>query len=311
MQNKVAVLLWLYHTDLSEEFKDILFSHRNDISIFLGLCKDNDNNQAEAIFKEHFKDLDISYFDNAGTDILPTLNLLEKAKNYPIFFKLHSKKSNWGIKQHVNWRVLLTNDLLYKDNFTRTIKGLTKKDFAIAGSKSFIMRDNEYTNHDKIIELSSLLKIHYDKLRIKSFIGGNIFAGKTEFFDIFLENKKLKLLLSKEVGLMKDDNQSTYVHSMERLFGYTAEYYSKNILGLPWAYKVILNPKVKTHRLHLVKLYNNDCYIQENPNIYGTILKETMSNILIKWLHLDICPQIYNKHSHCLINNNVNSQTTI
>ena len=74
MSNKVAILLWLYHTDLAEEFKDILLPHRDNIAIFLGLCKDNYNTQAESIFKDNFKDLDISYFDNSGTDILPTLN---------------------------------------------------------------------------------------------------------------------------------------------------------------------------------------------------------------------------------------------
>lgn len=308
MQNKVAIILWLYHTDLAEEFKNILFPHRDNISIFLGLCKDHDNNQAESLFKEYFKDLNISYLDNGGTDILPTLNLLEKARKYPFFFKLHTKKNNWGINKHVNWRVLLTNDLLYKDNFNHTLKGLSRKDIAIAGSQSFIMRDNEYTNHDRITELCSLLNIDYSRLRIKSFIGGNVFAGKTEFFDIFLDNKKLKSLLAKEIGLIKDDSAGTYVHSMERLFGYTAEYHNKNILGVPKPYKIILNHKIKTHRLHLIKLYNNDCYVQENPNVYGKILEDNKQQMKIQWLNVDIEPQTYQHHSKYLINNNVKSQ---
>lgn len=308
MSNKVAILLWLYHTDLAEEFKDILLPHRDNIAIFLGLCKDHDNTQAESIFKDNFKYLDISYFDNGGTDILPTLNLLEKAKNYPIFFKFHTKKSNWGINRHVNWRVLLTNDLIYKDNFNHTLKALHRTDIAIVGSKSFIMRDNEYTNHEKIIELCDILNIDYSVFRIKSFIGGNIFAAKTKFFRLFLRNRILKNLLSKEVGLIKDDNHGTYVHSMERLFGYMAEYHSKNILGVPKT-NLVLNTNIKKHRLHLVKLYNNDCYIQENPNVYGRIVLETKKDISIQWLNTTSPIQQYIKNSKYLINANVNSKT--
>ena len=310
MLNKVAILLWLYHTDLAEEFKDILLPHRDNIAIFLGLCKDHDNTQAESVFKDNFKNLDISYFDNGGTDILPTLNLLEKAKNYPIFFKLHSKKNNWGMNRHVNWRVLLTNDLIYKDNFNHTLKVLHRTDIAIVGSKSFIMRDNEYTNHEKIIELCDLLNIDYSAFRIKSFVGGNIFAAKTKFFRIFLGNKTLKNLLSKEVGLIKDNSHSTYVHSMERLFGYMAEYYSKNILGVPKT-DLILNTSIKKHRLHLVKLYNNDCYLQENPNVYGRIISETAKDISIQWLNTISPIQQYLKNSKYLINTNVNSKRII
>ena len=55
MRNKPAVILWLYHTDLSEEFTKVLFTHRNKIKLFLGLCVDNDNSRAETIFTSNFK----------------------------------------------------------------------------------------------------------------------------------------------------------------------------------------------------------------------------------------------------------------
>jgi len=311
MKNKVAILLWLYNTDLAQEFTDILFPHRDNISIFLGLCKDNDNNQAESLFIETFKHLDINYFDNGGTDILPTLNLLEKAQDYPFFFKLHSKKSNWGKNRHVNWRVILVNDILYGNNFFNTILGLQKTDIGIVASKSFIMRNHEYTNSQIILELSDLLGIDYSKLRIKSFIGGNIFAAKTELFKPFINKAKLKTLLSKEVGLIKDDQNGTYVHSMERLFGYMAEYNNQNILGRPISKNIILNPNIKQHRLHLVKLYNNDCYIQENPNVYGQIIEETDNSLSIKWKNTEVPIQKYIPHNNYLINTNVNTKTII
>jgi lipopolysaccharide biosynthesis protein len=314
MQNKAAVILWLYHTDLADEFVELLKPHKEYIDIFLGLCKDHDhdNDYAESLFKDVFgKGVNIDHFNNGGTDILPTLNLLEKCINYPVFFKLHTKKNYWGNNKQVNWRVLLTNDLIYRDNLSHCITSLQRKDIGIVGSKSFIMRDNEHTNHQHILELCSLLNINYEKFRIKSFIGGNVFAAKVELFKPFLGNNKLKDLLSKEVGLIKDENKGTYVHSMERLFGYAAEYNNKNILGVPKPTWIILSPNIKKHRLHLVKLYNNSCYVQENPNIYGDIINDNQYDITIQWLNTKSNPQTYKKYTKYLINTNVKSTRSI
>ena len=283
MENKSAIILWLYHTDLANEFVELLKPHEKYIDIFLGVCKDHDNTGAVSLFRDNFSNVSVDYLNNGGTDILPTLNLLEKCYNYPYLFKLHSKKNNWGINKQVNWRVLLCNDILYKDNFHWTLNRLSQDHIGIVGSHSMIMRDNEYTNISKITEIVNLIGLDYSRLRIKSFIGGNIFAIKTKLLLPFINQPKLKRLLSQEIGLMKDDYEGTYVHSMERLFGYMAEYNNKTICGAPHKTKIILNPRLKEHRLHLVKLYNNECYVQENPNVYGKILSDNDNFMRISW----------------------------
>ena len=288
MANKSAVILWLYHTDLADEFVELLKPHEKYVDIFLGVCKDHDNHRAESLFKDNFSNVYLEYLNNGGTDILPTLNLLEKCTDYPYIFKLHSKKNNWGMKKQVNWRVLLCNDILYKDNFKWTLDRLSQDHIGIVGSNSMIMRNNEYTNASKIAEITDIVDLDYTKLRIKSFIGGNIFAIKTKLLLPFVNQPKLKRLLSQEIGLMKDDDGGTYVHSMERLFGYMAEYYGKTICGAPCKTQIILNPRIKKHRLHLIKLYNNECYVQENPDIYGSILDDNDRYMRISWLNQDI-----------------------
>lgn len=305
MQNKAAVILWLYHTDLANEFIELLKPHKKYIDIFLGLCIDNDNNYTESLFKDVFgKSVHIDHFINAGADVLPTINLLEKCYNYPYLFKLHSKKNNWGINNHVNWRVLLSNDILHKDNFHWTLDRLKQDHIGIVGSKAMIMRDNEYTNSQHIIRLSNMLDIDHSKLRIKSFIGGNVFAIKTKLLLPFMNRPDLKNLLSKETGLIKDDNGGTYAHSMERLFGYMAEYNNKTICGVPCKTDIILSPRLKQRRLHLVKLYNNSCYIQENVEIYGNIINEDKFSITIQWLNKKSHPQTYKQYSKYLLNTN-------
>ena len=285
MENKSAVILWLYHTDLANEFVELLKPHEKYIDIFLGLCKDHDNSQAVSLFRDNFSNVSVDYLNNGGTDILLTLNLLEKCYKYPYLFKLHSKKNNWGMNRQVNWRVMLCNDILYKDNFYWTLDRLNQDHIGIVGSNSMIMRDNEYTNVSKIAEIVDIIGIDYSKLRIKSFIGGNIFAIKTKLLLPVINEPRVKELLSKEVGLIKDDNGGTYVHSMERIFGYMAEYHNKTICGAPHKTEIILNPRLKGHRLHLVKLYNNECYVQENPNVYGNIIDDNDTFIKISWLN--------------------------
>lgn len=315
IRNKIAIIIWLYNTELAEEFIELLLPHKKKIHIFLGLCKDKDNNSVVQKFTYYFKDtLDIEFFDNGGTDVLPTLRLLEKCQNnYSIFFKLHSKINAWGFKKHVDWKAILINDILYGDNFDYTVRQLSRKNIGIVGSKSFIMRDNEYTNQDKILELCNLLDVDYTKLRIKSFIGGNIFAAKTSIFKPLLYNTKYKDLLSKEIGVIKDDLKSTYVHSSERIFGYMAEYHNQNILGAPRHCKIILNPKIKTHRLHLVELYNKYCYIQENPNIFGRIVDTSQKDMSILWQHIekDKLQKYRAIESNILVNHGINTSTTL
>lgn len=305
-QNKIAIILWLYHTYLAQEFIDLLKPHNQYINIFLALCKDHDNTKAEQLFSAAFPtNLHIEYLDNGGTDVLPTLKMLELCQNdHPIFFKLHSKVSTWGVYKHVNWRSILLNDILHKENFYNTVKKLSTNHIGIVGSKSFILAQNENTNSTKINKLFKLFNWdNAHKLSKKEFVAGNIFAAKTELFLPFINNSKLNTLLSQEIGHVKDDLEGTYVHSMERIFGYIAEYNNQKIFGAPYKTIVILNPKIKNHKLHLIILYNEYCYIQENPNIYGKIIDNHHSYITINWLNpIDENLQTYKKFNRYLIN---------
>lgn len=304
--NKIATILWLYHTELAQEFINLLLPHKEYIDIFLGLCATQNNTTAESLFKESFRhNLTIDIFDNKGADILPTLYLLEKCNKHKYVFKLHSKKHQWGINKHVNWRTILLHSILYQNNFYLTLKQLKKSSIGMVGTKSFIVDNFEHTNTTKILEICQLLNIKYSMLKYKKFIGGNIFATKSEILQPFINNNKLKSLLSNEFGHVKDTTNGTYCHSIERLFGYMVEHNNKKIIGSCHPTHIILNPNVQQHRLHLIKLYNNDCYIEENPNIYGKIIFDTSKSLEIRWLNHKLNNNtIYIKSSKYLINKN-------
>lgn len=305
-QNKIPVLLWLYNTELYKEFIDLLIPIKQHIHIYLGLCHTTAYQESLSAFRSEFKDqLTTEWYDNAGADVLPFLYQLDSIKNtnYQFIVKIHSKKSCWGYKQHVNWRSVLLNDLLCATTFTCGIRQLLRRSATMLGPKALLYHNNEYTNKEKIKEVCNKLNLQFSAQQ-KVFIGGNMFMAKKNIFNIILKHKEyLYPLLQQEKGKIDDSFQGTYCHSMERIFGYIAQ--QNGGITYPFNSKtIILSPKSKSHRLHLIYLYNNYCYLEENPNIYGYIESASPTATIIKWLHKDQpITQTYTYCNHKLINN--------
>lgn len=309
---KIAVLLWLYHSNLYQEYIDLLYPLRNDIDLHVGLCSDT-YNFVDKIFLDYFPNSNIQYYENCGVDVLPFLYQLQTIKNlgYKHFIKLHSKYSFIGTKKHINWRSVLLHDLLSTNTFYSNVNRIQKNNVNMIGNQSLIM-NYEHTNADKIKDLCNILGLNYFNFKNKQFIGGNMFLSKVDIFEPFLSHlNKLKNLLSNEKGKVSDIKEGKYCHSLERLFGYVAGIQKK--IGFSYHdAKIILNPNIKNHRLHLVTLYNNDCYILENINIYGTIQNQTDSSIQILWKHTKPAILVdYTLVNHKVLINNAYSTTNI
>ena len=79
---KVAVLLWLFHTDLWDEFRTQLHPLQDYIHLYLGLDSKAINTQLIIDQANNtFTNIDINYYPNAGGDILPFLNQISKLSN--------------------------------------------------------------------------------------------------------------------------------------------------------------------------------------------------------------------------------------
>ena len=93
MDNKVAVLLWLYHTDLWNEFFSKLYPIRDHIHLYLGLEESGfKSNNIASLAKDSLSDLSISFYPNCGGDILPFIRQISNLpKSHEVFIKLHSK----------------------------------------------------------------------------------------------------------------------------------------------------------------------------------------------------------------------------
>ena len=307
MNKDTTVILWLYHTDLAQEFYDLLKPLEGLINIHLCLCKDNDNKEAVDIFKELKNVKRVQYYPNIGADIYSFLEELSFIET-PYFLKLHSKKSFWGTNYHCNWRkVLLDTFIGDKNTFVRNTN-ILRSGAGYLGCRCLTYLKKEGHHSDKINDLLKLIGCPKIKTHNKKFTGGNMFGGNTALFQRALLHNKNELLnlVSTESGKIDEDVSSTYCHSLERIFGYIGSLYEYRFLYAAPTCLKILNPDKDRRSLNFRILPNNDIYCVDQANIYGKIYKKNKHFMNIKWLNVkDSSVQYYIPiGKNCFINNN-------
>lgn len=290
--DRIGIILHLYHIDLWHEFKLLIEPFKHNIKLYLSLCKEHNNT---SIIKESLNtfDTNIYIFNNYGADISSFLNILPDIKE-KYFIKLHTKKSQLGQFNHVKWRHILLHDLIGKQNsIIDNYKIISNyNNCGAIGNKHFLLTNNENYHSKQIQELCKLLNINYSKINNYSFFGGTMFMSHTELFRKHFcpYNLELQKILSKEKNKVTEKYSGTYSHALERIFGYVISYNHLNFYHPKLQYIKILNTKAPMGHFHMIKLYNNDCYLQEDPNVYGHIIDDSISNFTIQWYHMDSNP---------------------
>jgi lipopolysaccharide biosynthesis protein len=310
MKDSLAIILHLYHIDLWQEFKELLIPFRNEFKLYLCLCEDN-GEQTEIIKSaKNLFDTDISFHKNYGADIASFLRTLENIKE-SYFIKIHTKKSLLGQYNQIKWRHILLHDFFSNTNiFESNYKQiLTNPDCGMIGNKYLLSTDSENYHSHKIKELCNILKINYDNITNYSFFGGNMFMSKTHLFKKhFLPYQDiLQYLLSKELNKVIEKHTGTYSHSLERLFGYIVSLNNLNFYCIKHPTIIIPNNKAPNGKFNLIKLYNNDCYLQEDLNVYGQIIDFNENELSIEWHHMK--PKPIQKYT--LINKNTAVQKNL
>lgn len=289
--NKIAICLWIYHTKLWDEFLHLFKPLAPYIKIYIGLCKNNNSTINSSIINslitseiEH----KAYFFPNYGADITSFIYQLKDIEE-EIFIKLHAKKSSLGAYAQINWRAVHLHSLICDINQIIENKKLLNDKIGLLCNKNFIFYDQEYTNKENIYTLCNLLNIPYEKLKVKSFSAGTMFMSHTQIFKKYIlpYTDTINAMLSQEQKKVNDYNHGRYAHSMERIFGYIIEINNQYIGSchpLP-AFAKIENDKSPTGHFNIIKLYNNDCYVNEEINIYGKILYIDTNYFIIQWKH--------------------------
>jgi lipopolysaccharide biosynthesis protein len=293
--NKVKVLIYLYDTNIWNEYKNLLLNLKDYISIDLALCIDNiqnNNSEIEQECSSLFSDSSIRYVNNTGVDIGPFLLQLKDldSNKYPYFIKLHSKKSLWGQFSNINWRSFLINALIGSPKiFFDCYNKISSENIGMIGSHGLILgRDKEHTN-SKLIEylLQNILGVKYDTTELDEkckFIGGTIFMSKTAIFKKYFSNGTIdfvyNILPSNNIS---DLYNGSIPHSLERIFGYIIGIENQDIIGSETPNIKILGVDNKFY--NLVTTYANTAYIIDKPTMAATILNKSDDSLMLNWLH--------------------------
>jgi len=291
MNKDTTVILWLYHTDLAQEFYDLLNPIQDLVKIRLCLCEDQDNKNCVRLFSSLKNVESITYYPNIGVDIYSFLSELSSITT-PYFLKLHSKKSYWGTHFHCNWRsVLLDTFLGDRDTLIRNIN-ILRSGAGYLSARPFTYRNVEEKHKENIDSILKLICCPKIKAQDRKFTGGNMFGGNTALFQkVLLHNRnELLNLISYEKGKVDDVLESTYSHSLERIFGYIGGLYEYDFLyAAPTAFK-ILSPEKNKRRLRFRIMQNRCIYSLDQANIYGKIINKNKGLFSVKWLHVDNIP---------------------
>jgi hypothetical protein len=285
---KLAILIWLYHNDLAVEFFDLLYPLQDLVDIHLSFCQDNDNSKSLSQFNSLINIKSVTYYPNIGADLYSFINTFLNIDN-PYFIKLHSKKSRWGASNRCNWRAMLLDSLVgNRDTIIDNTQYMEKYNLGSIGCGSLIYNNLENKHSDHINKICKTINL--ENTVKKFFFAGTMFMGKTKLYQEYINRNtinQLNELLQLESGKINDINQGTYSHGMERVLGYIGS--KEKLYPCPlstFKIRVVDQSLVeKIQYLHIRRMYNNDVYCIEQPNIYGKVLDESSDGktLQISW----------------------------
>jgi hypothetical protein len=311
---KLAILIWIYHNDLAVEFFDLLYPLQDLVDIHLSFCQDNDNLKSLSHFNSLSNIKSVTYYPNVGADLYSFINTFLNIDN-PYFIKLHSKKTRWGVSNRCNWRAMLLDSLVgNRDTLINNTQYMEKYNLGSIGCGSLIYNNLENKHSDYINQICQ--KINLEKSVKKLFFAGTMFMGKTKLYQEYINNNtrnQLNEVLQLERGKINDINQGTYSHAMERVLGYIGA--KEKLYACPlstFKIRVVDQSLVeKIQYLHIRRMYNDEVYCIEQPNIYGKLLGESEDGktLQISWrsqsketlaIYRQISKRIYlnEKHIH-------------
>lgn len=291
---KTAILLYLYHLDLWDEYKNLILKNCLNYDLFLSVCSTNDNRSVIRDCKKNFSNCFIQEVDNKGVDIGPFLKQLEvlDEKKYPFFIKLHSKKSL--INNSIHWRVDLVNSLIgSKFTYLKNLNIINKPYVGAVCNSCFLNKDQNKLI-SKIKKILEIIELSYQDIKIPNYFVGNIFLSKTNIFKKYFNSAAINKIYDRLEGYGEIPDDGSYNHAMEIINGYIIKKENLKILDGVVKSKVIYNANVDNNRMHLVKLYNGEFIIKEN-----FLLRGKLEGDYIFWKHINL-KQKYNYFSNKL-----------
>jgi hypothetical protein len=282
----VAVLIYIFYTDIWEDIFPLLLSIKDDIHIDIALCSDNDNSKIINDLKQ-LNIINIRYVENRGGDIGPFLLQIQDLDEdkYPYFIKIHSKKS---IIAKFDWKYILFNSLIGSKEILEKNTSLlhNNKNIGAITDPTLIMT-NIGKNKLYIDILAKLLNISTTK---KRFMAGSMFMSRTELFKKYFTKNFIDAIYPLlETGKVSDSYNATYCHSLERIFGQIVSNENLQIGHIQQKPYITIYNKLTQSTFSLYKCYNNYCYTKSKKAFIFGYLYPVINDdesIVINWTYM-------------------------
>ena len=243
MNNKVAIFLHLYYTDLWEEFEDMFKALPDPFTLYVNLTEGNaDNDLAKKKILKSYPDAYILISVNQGLDIGGRLRLMDLwiknggQEEYIVW--LHGKKSIHSMGEHVGnvWRKQLT-EIILPEKFNEALNLFeNEQDVGMIGSKLYVTSytywDHESAfynlNRVNIDNYCSLLNINYEKDLV--FISGTMFWIRSSIYKkTFQKVSPLDIANGLEYGYCSGVSKT---HALERILGAIVGSHKHKVIGI-------------------------------------------------------------------------------
>lgn len=248
---KIAVLIHLFYTDMWDEmcvYLDNLGDHDYDLHINLvdGFYSSGDIEK----IKKYRKNVNIITSPNNGVDVGGFLRQYRTITvDYDLILKIHTKKSigtpekpsdmvrvygrDDAVKRGTEWFDRLMGGVLKSKNQVKDIIELLSEDgpFGMSGldTESYAGPNIQYI---KTVANTISIPVEFNGSQIKNskFVGGTIFWVKNDIMKKYLTEDNINKLLE----MLPDgyNNEPSYSHALERLFGLMVYNEKKKIIIL-------------------------------------------------------------------------------
>lgn len=249
LNSNIAVLIHLFYTDMWDELNTYLSNLDGyNYDLYINLVNGYHDESIIDLIKKTHPQATIIKSPNKGVDVGGFLFLYQNLKkDYELILKLHTKKS-LGLTNKPSDYVRVYGQQLAKEKgqqwFRRLMDGVLKNKERVNDIIELLSIESPFgmagldretyigPNVKEVKELCNIFSIPFEmegnRVKNASFVGGTIFWVKNDILKKYLTEDNIKKILN----LLPEgyQNEPSYNHALERLFGFMVYNEKKKIL---------------------------------------------------------------------------------
>lgn len=217
-----GVILHLYYPEMWHEIRSYLSNLGKQFDLFVSI--QNEADISEQIVLATFPHAQIYRFENRGRDIAPFLRIFSAISHldYKYICKIHTKKSV-HISHGKQWHQDMMDKLLGSPETVALIKQAFDEhpDWGLIAPHGHIVPHTYYwsQNAEKVLRLARSIGIPTDTVEF-TYAAGSMFWFKPQALKLLLNEE----ILSQDFEPEQGQQDATFAHAFERLFGMVANF---------------------------------------------------------------------------------------